>query len=323
MTKTSNRINAGQLIMKNNILTGLTSGFVSAIMFISAAQGHVLGVLFFTFLAPLPIIITGLGWGWISSAISAMTAASTIAILVNPLAATHHILGVGLPMAICSYMLMLSREYPTDNHNDVLTEWYPPGRVLSLLTLIAGLLAAVSLLSFAGTERELQTIILERIDTFGLELPNEIDPNNFAVFVSKSFTPALAIFWMTVACLNLWLGGLITDVSGRLRRPWPDLTNMTIPRETPLIMIVSIGGSLLGGYPGLIALGFTGAIFFAYFIIGLAIIHNVTRQLSARIVILIIVYTALFLLHPYSSFVVSLLGITEPLLPIRRRFKKI
>ncbi len=307
--------------MQNNILVGIAAGIVSAIVLIAAAQGSPLALFAFIFLAPLPIIIAGLGWGWTSAFSAAVIAALTMAALGSPRVAISHFVAVGLPMVICSYLLMLNRAIqPTSSEDKPYIEWYPPGRVLGFLALAAGALATASLFSIATNERELEAAIREHIDKFNLKLPGENDVENFAKLMTRSFTPVAATFWITVACFNLWLGGLVAYVSGQLARPWPDLSLMMLPREAPLFLLAAVGASFLGGYPGLIAIGFASAIFFAYLIIGLAILHNITRGNGARIFILVAVYLGLFILNPFSGIIIAMIGIAEPVSPIRRRF---
>ena len=138
--------------------------------------------------------------------------------------------------------------------------------------------------------------------------------------MTQSFAAAVASFWMVVACLNLWLGGLIPHASGRLARPWPNLTELALPRIAPLVFAAAIALSFLPGYPGLIASGFGSAMFFAYLLVGLAIIHNLTQASAARPFILFAVYFALVALNPFSGIVVSMIGIAEPISPLRRSF---
>ncbi|MEO0809094.1 MAG: hypothetical protein AAFW82_00360, partial [Pseudomonadota bacterium] len=86
-------------------------------------------------------------------------------------------------------------------------------------------------------------------------------------------------------------------------------------------LMLTVGLSFLPGYAGLIALGFASAVLFAYIIVGLAIIHNITRGLAARPFILFMVYAGLLLLNPFSSIIVAMIAIGEPISPIRRRFQ--
>ena len=234
--------------MRNSIIIGLAAGLVSAVVLIAAAQGSIAGLFAFIFLAPLPIIIAGLGWGWTAAIVASAAAALTLFALTNPRAAMFHLVAVGLPMVVSSYLLLLNRpahqanESQMDTSGNTSLEWYPPGRVLGFLAIVAGVLAAASLLTIATSERELEAALRGYIDEFGLKLPGEADAENFAKFMTRSFAPVAATFWMTVACFNLWLGGLVTYASGQLARPWPDLSHLALPREAQIFFLAAVGG---------------------------------------------------------------------------------
>jgi len=305
--------------MRNGLLVGLTAGLVSAIVLIAAMKGSVLGLFAFIFLAPLPIIIAGLGWGWPSALFAASSAALAMLAFLHPRAALFHFIAIGLPMVLCSYLLMLNRETETrDADGTALLEWYPPGRVLGVLTLLAGGLAALSLLSMASNENQLEEIIRARIDELGLNLPEQTDTATFVKLMTNLFTPIAGTFWLMLASFNLWLGGLVTRASGQLGRPWPDLSLMELPRETPIVLVASVGLSFIDGYPGLIALGFTSVLFFAYLIIGMAILHNITRGIGGRPFIIGAIYFSMIIFYPFSWIIVSMIGISEPVSPLRR-----
>jgi hypothetical protein len=77
---------------------------------------------------------------------------------------------------------------------------------------------------------------------------------------------------------------------------------------------------LLDGYPKLISSGFAGALLFAYMLMGLAIIHHVTRGKPQRPFILWGVYFLLLLFNSWMAGVIALLAIAEPISPLRRAF---
>lgn len=308
--------------MLGNIIVSLAAGMISAVVLIAATQGSILSLFAFVFLAPLPVIIVGFGWGWRSALFAAIVSAVAMTLFVTLNAGVSHLIAVGLPMAMCSYLLMLNRatnEYNADGSPAI--EWYPPGRVLAALTLMAGSLAAILLFSIAGNESQLEIATREYTEQLELKLPDEMTADDFAKLMARGLTPVAATFWIIIACFNLWLGAWVTQVSGRLARPWPDLSLMMLPNATPLALMFTVGFTFLPGYPGLIALGFASAILFAYIIVGLAIIHNITRGLGARPFILFMVYAGLLLFNPFSSIIVAMIAIGEPISPIRRRFQ--
>jgi hypothetical protein len=338
----SNRRSAGQLDMRNSLLVGLGAGIASALVLVAAAKGSMFGLFAFIFMAPLPIIIVGLGWGWPAASTAAAAAGGAMVIVSQPKAAILHLCAIGLPMAAFAYFLLLNRftgqRLPDGNPA---IEWYPVGRVVAFAALIAGGLASLSLFSVASDMASLEAEVRKTLDRFiasspgtdgkpaasqdgrpvpNLKLPSDADIETFAKLMTRSFAAAVATFWMALACLNIWLGGLIARASGRLARPWPDLSLLSLPRETPLAFVAAIGLSFLDGYAGLIASGFASAFFFAYLLVGLAIIHNLTRGTNARGLILFAVYLALFVLNPFSGIIIAMIGIAEPISPLRRRF---
>jgi hypothetical protein len=117
---------------------------------------------------------------------------------------------------------------------------------------------------------------------------------------------------------NMWLAGRITLASGQLQRPWPDLPMLTYPAGTPLLLAIATGAGLLPGLPGLIGAGFAGPLFLAYVLLGLAVVHYVTRGHSWRPFALWALYVALFIINTIASLAIALIGLTESLWSIRK-----
>lgn len=309
------------------LLIGLGAGVVSALLLASASAGTLLSVLVLFFLTPLPVAIAGLGWGWSSAATAAVTAPVVIAAVVEPRAAFFHFLALGLPTVILSYLALLNRAVQDGGAEKV--EWYPVGRIVAVASIWAGGLAAVSLLTTASDVEGLRTFLrgmferafLEQIEgaPAGGQTLGEAEIAAFTELMVVSFAAAVATMWMALAMLNLWLAALVTRASGLLVRPWPELSAIVLPRQMTLAFAVAIVLTFLPGYPGLIASGFTSAFLFAFLLVGLAILHYVTRGMGARGLILGAVYASLVLLNPFSGLVVAAIGLAEPISPIKRK----
>ena len=142
---------------------------------------------------------------------------------------------------------------------------------------------------------------------------------NGLVAVFAALMPwAIASIWFSVAMLNLWAAGHVIRSSGRLARPWPDLSAISLPPAMPLAFGAALIGTFVPDMPGLVAAGFASALMFAFMLVGLAILHRVTRGSGLRPAILSLVYGALIFLPPFSTLVVAMIGLAEPL--IRRRY---
>ena len=134
-----------------------------------------------------------------------------------------------------------------------------------------------------------------------------------------AFPAAMALTWLGIFLMNFYVAGRITLASGRLARPWPDLPAMTFPRGFGFALAITLGiAAVFTGYPTLLASSFAGAILFAYLLMGLAILHHVSRGKPARPFMLWGVYAGLVILNPWASLVITFLGLLEPFLPWRR-----
>jgi biotin transporter BioY len=72
-----------------------------------------------------------------------------------------------------------------------------------------------------------------------------------------------------------------------------------------------MAGSFVGGMPGLAAGGFAAAFAFAFLLIGLAVVHAVTRGSPWRSFVLAVLYTAVFVFFAGTSLALTLLGLAE------------
>jgi hypothetical protein len=309
------------------LLIGLGAGLVSALLFASASTGTLLGLLVLFFLTPLPVALAGLGWGWASAAVAAAVAPVVVSVLMAPRAAILHVLALGLPTVVLSYLTLLNRPAADPNGG---VEWYPIGRIVSAAALWAGVLSTLALITTATDVEGLRTALRATFERVFLQQVQQTVPPGgqplgeaeiaaFTELMVVSFAGAVATLWMSLAMLNLWLAGLITYASGRLIRPWPELAMLSLPRSMTLAFAAAIGLTFLPGYAGLVASGFASAILFAFLLVGLAILHTVTRGMGARALVLAAVYVSLLLLNPFSSLLVATIGLAEPISPLKRK----
>jgi hypothetical protein len=73
---------------------------------------------------------------------------------------------------------------------------------------------------------------------------------------------------------------------------------------------------------GFIATAFAGPLFLAYVLMGLAVLHYVTRGRSWRPFALWAIYAALFIINTVASLAVAILGLTESVWPLRKMIQR-
>ncbi|MGE0766883.1 MAG: DUF2232 domain-containing protein [Hyphomicrobiaceae bacterium] len=316
--------------MPQFIPIGLAAGFATALLFASASAGGMTGRFILFFLAPLPSYLAGIGWGAAAAGLAALMSAVATSLLLGIKTGLVFFISQGIPLVILCRLLLMNRTLTAQAVDGApgvpILEWYPIGRVLAAASLMAGALSVVSIVLLGADVEELRGMMRKLVDdVLSRELPGlgpgEMTPANkesLASVLLYALPAGSAVLWLCGFSLNMWLAGKITLVSGRLARPWPDLTLIRFPSGFGLALAVALGLSMLPGLVGLLASGAAGGLFFAYALMGLAIVHYATRGMAARPLILAGLYGVLLVFNTTALIVVALIAILEPLLWNRR-----
>jgi len=130
--------------------------------------------------------------------------------------------------------------------------------------------------------------------------------------------PAAAVFSTITNVFNLWLAARVVKISGRLKRPWPDLAAWRLPTSTPAFLAAAIAGSFLPDLLGVLAGAFAASLLMAFAMLGFAVLHAITRGMSTRAFMLAAVYAAAVVLG-WPVLAMSILGLAEAAFNIRGR----
>jgi hypothetical protein len=310
--------------MRTPVIIGAGAGLVSAALFGSAATATAIaGILFY--LTPLPLCLAGLGWGSMAALISALTGTVIVGAILGPGVAAIFALSVAAPAALLTHLALLSRPTAaTEGLAASAIEWYPPGRLVTWATLMAGVLGAILTAVMFGYDQEsanesMRKVLgaLKDLDRDG-SLLTEANIDSLASVLVRALPAAFSIVWLTVMLFNLWIAGLIVDASGRALRPWPNLHALDLPNVLVLVFAGALAASFLPGLPGMLATGLAGALLLAYVLQGLAVIHVYSQGVPLRALLLATVYLGILLLG-WVAILVAILGLAEPLLGLRRR----
>ncbi|MFD1332557.1 DUF2232 domain-containing protein [Methylopila musalis] len=303
------------------LLVGFCAGLASALLYASAASGSVLAIFLF-YIAPLPILIAGIGWRHHAGLIGAARAAVAVGVAGGPTGGLAHAVAVGLPAWWLAYLALLARPGATESQ----TEWYPVGRLVLWAAVIGALLVAAAI-PLVGTSLEefrgaLKAMFTRVFDTDGAAtpgLPTGDDRARLFDLMAALLPIMFALLWTVSTLFNLWLAGRVTRASRRLIRPWPELSAMTFPRTASYGFFAAMLGSFLPGLAGLVAELFATTLMVAFALLGLAVIHVTTRAMPTRGLILFGVY-ALLLIQPWIGVFLAALGLAEISIGVRKRF---
>jgi len=300
-------------------LISLGAGAASALLVATVATGSALAVPLF-YLAPLPILIVGLGWSHLAALIAALAAAGFIGGFFGFELLFAYVAGVGIPAYILSYLALMARQTGPEGQ----LEWFPVGRIV-LAAAVLGCLAVASLIPLvAGDVEGYQAALRSLFQAMLEEGGNAATPDTARLIdlLVAVMPPAAAVLTMVTQLVNLWLAAHAARLSGRLVRPWPDLAMIELPRATVALLIGTlIGTAVAGGFVGLLMELLSATLVMAFGFLGIAVIHAITRGAAGRTLVISTVWIAALVLGwPFA--LLALLGLSETLFGIRGRLKR-
>jgi hypothetical protein len=310
--------------MAQLFLIAISAGAASAFLFTSLASGSPVALLLAQ-LAPLPILIAGLGWSHWAALLAVALAASALGAYLGGLFFLGFLFTIGLPAWWLSYLALLAR--PGTSAETL--EWYPVGRLVVWACLFGALVTTVGLIKISGFDGDFDTALRSGFERFlrlqagvngqdPLKIPGVTDPDRFLDLMVRIIPPAAAATSAVTNLLNLWLAGRVVDRSGRLRRPWPDLPALRLPRMAATGFVIAILGALLPELAGTVGRLVAASLAVAHVLLGLAIMHAVTAALSNRSLLLVAAY-ALMAVFQWPALLMLFLGLSDTVADWRSR----
>ncbi|MES5488406.1 DUF2232 domain-containing protein [Bradyrhizobium sp. INPA03-11B] len=303
----------------------LAAGVASALMFASITSGAAISMVLF-YLAPLPVMVTALGWGPLAAAIGGIGAASALGVILGLPYCIAFAMMVALPGWWLGHLALLGRPIEgaaADNatQQPPSLEWYPVGRILLWIAAFAVITTTATLLTL-GSDSDTITGALRRgllkvLSTGDGQGSGEIERLVEMLVVLAPL--AATILSMVTLTLNLWLAGKITQTSGRLNRPWPELRSTALPSMTLVALLVAAALSFVGGMLALLAQIVTTALVIGYALVGFAVLHTLTLSLNSRGFWLGGIY-AVVVMFGWPIVAIFALGIADAVFGLRQRY---
>ncbi len=305
-------------------IVGIGAGLVSALLFAVVITGSPLAVLLYS-AAPLPIFIAALGWNHRAGLVATVAGAIAGAIALSLPAGLNFALIVALPAWWIAYLALLARSDASG-----VTEWYPLGHLLVWIAATAALTTVGSALvmttdyeSYRGViARVIENLLGEMVRSKLITLSPEIQVSELAQRLAPAVPVGIGASFVTTLVANLWLAAKAVQVSGRLPRPWPVIPTTTVPRRALFLLAGAMVTISFGGFVGVAGAAMTGALLAVFMFSGLALIHDVTRGKAWRAPALISVYVALVVMQAFLTPLLTLVGLADSLLGLRRRGPK-
>lgn len=298
------------------VLIGLAAGSASALMFASVVSRTLISALLM-YLASMPLMVAGIGWGPLSATIGGIAAALGVAAIFGFYHGIAYALIVALPAWWLSHLAMLGR--PTGEGPDpAALEWYPVGRLLLWIAGFAALITILTLLSVSADPLVIATAMKRSV--MRVLAMHRLQADDSVIDTAAAMAPALiATGPLVMLTINLWLASRITATSGRLKRPWPDLKATALPPMTLVVLCVAVAFAFTGGLVALIAKISVGALLSAYMLTGFAVVHTLTLAMKNRGLWLTCIY-AITILFVWPLLSMVALGLADSLFGFRDRF---
>ena len=311
--------------MMQIVLIALGAAAASALLFASIASGAPLSFLLANF-AQLPIMLAAIGWTHLAGLLAALIASAALSFVTTGPIALAFLLTIGLPAWWIGYLALLGW---ASQSNPAETEWYPVGRVVVWTAILAALIVLVTLLRYgfdggqiqAGLRRELERGLrfLAGVPANSpLQLPSIRDPERLLDVLVPIIPPLKATALTATSLLNLWLAALIVRVSGRLKRPWPQIAQMSFPSFAATVLAIAVAGTFMPDLIGLVSGVFAATLLFAYALLGFAVVHVLTASFAGRGFLLSGLYF-IVVLFGWPIVLMSLLGLLETIASLRAR----
>ncbi|KEC55466.1 hypothetical protein [Bartonella koehlerae] len=311
--------------MKNfrtyEIVTGILAGLFVVVIGIAIISFINIAPYFSFFLGcflSLPIFIVAFGRGTLASLVALVSATVVLVIVTNIYIAFGFMLLFFLPAVYASWLLGLAQ--PAQKENSLI--WYPLSSVIFHLTNFIALIS-----SFIGIYVETHpstSLIAKKITaniTHAMQQSQSLKETDIVAFseLLMTHTATLTAIVLTVYSLifligNLYFSMITAQHMKWLKRPRDDWSKTL---RLPILGIVIFIGVCIAS---MIELGFTlnlsARVFStAYTVVisinGLAYLHNITKGINGRIIILSLVYIAILtvVFAPPISFMMLLMGI--------------
>ncbi len=277
-----------------SIAIGVAAGIAAALLSVGSVAQTALSLVLF-FVAPLPVMVAGLGWGPAAGIAAVATAFLGVAGFASVLPAIVVAAAITIPAAAMAYFASLARPMETGG-----MDWYPLSGVLFrtailvaagfvLIGVIVGYDAEFIRLFADEVIRQLQAADPQAVITDA----NKESLRGLLGAVVPFLQPAT---WMLVLLANFYAALHVARLSGRLARPrdfWP--RDLRLPRAAITILAAALALTFVGGTVGAVAAVPAGAFMAAFIVTGVAYFHASTAGRSWRMPALWAAYLSIIL----------------------------
>lgn len=295
--------------MQRNALRAVFAAIASFLMFAALISLPFAGV---------PIAYIGLCYGLGLAIAAAIMTGVLTSVLLSPVLGIVFTLVFLVPSLMLLRQSLLSRPVTGGGADRAAAGWefYPADRLI----LMGGALAAVSTIaifaSVADTPGGLPEILAQAMHSspeladMVYQIYNTRDYNDFQLIARLIIISGLA-GWPLLLLGNLQIGQALAVFSGHNLRPTPDYDRLQLPKQLVFLLAVfGLGTLALDGTLSTLMAIFLALVTSAYFLLGLAIIHAISRPWKGRGWLLATLYFLVFIMA-WVIIPIALIGLLD------------
>jgi hypothetical protein len=298
------------------LLIAIGGGLTSAVFYLSFRSGFP-GAMVLTYLAPVPVLAVGLSSGFRSAVIAAAVANLAILIGVHAPAAGMYAAITAIPALITVRLALLSR--PTGEQGA--PDWYPSGHLIAWFCAYGLVLLAFACFYFLGEQDGIEGASRRMLQgLFKAVMAEHSQTMAIPIDALALFLPGmLLLVWLMITILNAIFAQNILLKTGHALRPAPAYSEFQLPIWLSIALPVAILLTFLGGSMGMFGRNAALLLSTPFFLLGLAVIHTLSRRFPSRGAILAALYFLLIIVGWLSAAIV-ILGVIEHWISLRQRY---
>ena len=287
------------------------------IVFAAIGSFVLFAALIFMPFAPLPIAAIGLSFGMGQAIITAVLAAVMTAIILSPPLAIVFAITFLAPTVLLVRQALLSRQ---DAEGRFI---FYPLQQLILLTLGMTGIGAVLLFFISGGAEGLPQSFANAIQQApevreALVQVYDISSQEEMLWIANAMLVSAFASWPLLLLGNMQLAQALLVRTKRNLRPQENYDRLQLPIWLIAPLAVFMGGAaLLSGWPASLSAALAAMIMAAYFLLGLAIIHAISRHWNGRGFLLAVLYFLIFVMA-WVIIPVSLMGLLDTRFDFRK-----
>ena len=310
--------------MATTLVIALIAGCTSAVMFASIISGVLFSLVLF-YLAPLPLFVAALGWGPLAAFAGSAIGGIGLGVIFGPAYFVVFMISVAAPACWLGHLMLLAKPLTGDASTAPASpealQWYPTGRLLLWIAVCACVITACVMLTLGTDDASIRAALRAGLTRALGRAADTIENADRALDLLTDIAPAAAtIMAMATFSINVWIATKVVAMSGRLRRPWPDLRSIELPKGALIATVAALTLSFAGGTVGLLSQLAAAALMMAFTITGFAVLHIITQAMTSRRIWLTAAYASVFVFG-WPAVAVAALGMADTIVGFRQRLK--